>query len=248
MLILVSNDDGIDSPGLKKLASELKKIKKARVVVVAPSKEQSATSHSLTLHRPLRIEQHGKDEYAVTGTPTDAVMLGVHKILKKKPDVVVSGINRGANLGEDVHYSGTVAAAVEGAIMGVPAIAVSLVGIENFNFGPAATFAKKLTQQVLKKGLPKGTVLNVNVPNLAASKIKGYKITRLGKHSYGDVIVKNVDPRGKPYYWIGGNPFKFEKIKQSDCEAFDDGKISVTPLSVDMTYYDLMDELNSWEL
>lgn len=248
MLILVSNDDGIGSNGIRTLARYLKRIKGARVVVVAPNRERSATSHSLTIHRPLRIEKMANDFYAVDGTPTDSVMLAVHAILKQKPDLIVSGINRGANLGEDVHYSGTVSAAVEGAIMGIPAMAVSVVGMDHFHYDVAASFSLKLVRQILKEKLKSGIVLNVNVPNLPKNKIRGVRVTRLGKHNYGGVIVEKMDPRGRPYYWIGGNPDDFEDIRDSDCEAYQEGYISITPLHVDMTHEPTLPMLKKWNL
>ncbi len=248
MLILVSNDDGIHSSGIRTLAKSLKKIKGARVVVVAPDRERSASSHALTIHKPLRIQKLAKDFYAVDGTPTDAVMLGVHAVLKEKPDLIVSGINRGANLGEDVHYSGTVSAAVEGAIMGIPAIAVSVVGSDRFHYDLAGDFALKLSRMVIKRGMPKGIVLNVNVPNLPKPRIKGVAITKLGKHNYGGIIIEKIDPRGRPYYWIGGNPHDFEHRPGSDCAAYEDQKISVTPIQVDMTDISFLKELKKWKL
>ncbi|MBI4411715.1 MAG: 5'/3'-nucleotidase SurE [Deltaproteobacteria bacterium] len=249
MLILVSNDDGIDSPGIKALARALKKIRQARVVVAAPASEKSAASHSLTIHRPLRVEKIGPDEYAIDGTPADAVTLAVHQILKRKPDLLVSGINRGANLGEDVHYSGTVSAALEGAIMGVPSVAVSLIPEKKpVRYDVAARFALKLARKVVKEGLPKGVVLNVNVPNLPENRIKGYEFTILGKHNYGDVIVQKIDPRGRPYFWITGNPNVFEDIPNSDCNAFCRNKISVSPIQVDLTDYKFFSEIKQWRL
>lgn len=248
MLVLVSNDDGIHSPGIRILARSLKKIASLKVIVVAPDREKSAASHALTLHRPLRVDRIAAGFYAVDGTPTDAVMLGVRSILKKKPGLIVSGINRGANLGEDVHYSGTVSAALEGAIMGIPAIAVSVVGNGRFRYDSAARFTVKLVRKVLKKGLPAGIVLNVNVPSLPAGKIRGCAATRLGKHNYGDVNIEKIDPRGRPYYWIGGNSNRFEDRRGSDCEAYLEGKISVTPLKVDLTDEHFLRVLKKWKL
>lgn len=249
MLILVSNDDGVYSPGIRALAQALKKIPGSKVITVAPSSEKSAASHSLTLHRPLRVEKIGPQEYAVDGTPADAVTLAVHQILDKRPDLLVSGINQGANLGEDVHYSGTVSAALEGAIMGIPSIAVSLIrNGKPLRHDKAAAFAVKLARKVLKEGLPKGVVLNVNVPNLPAGRIKGHEFTILGKHNYGDVIVEKIDPRGRPYFWIGGNPNVFENIPDSDCNAYRKNRISVTPIQVDLTDYKFFNEIKQWKL
>ncbi|HBF12532.1 MAG TPA: 5'/3'-nucleotidase SurE [Deltaproteobacteria bacterium] len=247
MLILVSNDDGVGSPGILALASTLSKIPKAKVVIVAPDREQSATSHALTLQRPLRIHKVRENCYSVDGTPTDAVMLAVNSILKKKPDIVVSGINNGANLGEDVHYSGTVAAAMEGAIMGIPAVAVSLVARSDFYFKTAQFYARKIVQGVLKYGIPAGTALNVNVPNLPLKQIKGVAFTRQGRHSYGGVIFKKSDPRGQPYYWIGGESNPLEETLGTDCRAYLDKKVSVTPIKVDLTEYNLLEKMHQWK-
>lgn len=249
MLILVSNDDGIHTPGIKTLVRWLKKIPNSKIMVVAPDRERSAASHALTLHRPLRIKKLSPTHYAVDGTPTDAVTLACHNILKKKPDLVVSGINRGANLGEDVHYSGTVSAALEGAILGIPAIAVSVIGNGRpFIYEVAGRFSYRLAKKVLKKGLPKGVVLNVNVPNLIQKEIGGYQITRLGKHNYGDVIVEKIDPRGRPYYWIGGDPFQYENVKGTDCHVYLKKMISVTPIKVDMTDNSFRHQMKTWKL
>lgn len=248
MLILVSNDDGIDSPGINALAKALKKLPHAEICVVAPDREKSAASHSLTLHRPLRVVKRKGGFYSVDGTPTDCVTLAVHKILKRKPDILLSGINRGANLGEDVHYSGTVSAALEGAIKGIPAIAVSIVGRDPFLYSTAGDFALKLTRQVLKKGLPYGIVLNVNVPNLPPEQIRGYEFTIQGKHNYGDVIVEKSDPQERPYYWIGGDPKQFEDIPGSDCNAYLDKKISITPIKVDLTDLTVLKKVKKWRL
>jgi len=247
VLILVSNDDGIYSDGIRVLAEQLKKI--ARVVVAAPDREKSAASHSLTLHRPLRIQNIKKNYYAISGTPTDCITLGVYEILKKKPDLIVSGINHGGNLGDDVHYSGTVSAAMEGAIMGIPAIAMSLVTRDdNPRYLPAAQFAVRLARQVAKNGLPHGMVLNVNVPNCPAKKIKGYAYCKLGKRNYGDIIVEKLDPRNKKYYWIGGDESGYDDIPGSDCNAILEKKISITPLQVDMTSYAFLEKIRTWKI
>ncbi|KAB2842663.1 5'/3'-nucleotidase SurE [bacterium] len=248
MLILVSNDDGIYAEGIQVLAETLKKI--ARVIVVAPDREKSAASHSLTLHRPLRILETKKNFFAVTGTPADCVNLGVNEILdRKKPDLIVSGVNHGGNLGDDVHYSGTVSAALEGAMMGIPSIAVSLVLRDGRPyFKPAANFAAKLAKQVFKEGLPKGIVLNVNVPNLPQHSLKGHAYCKLGKRNYSDIIVEKLDPRKKKYYWIGGDEIGYENIPGSDCNAILERKISITPIKVDMTDYPFLEKIRSWKV
>src|SRR5262245_15123730 len=246
MLILVSNDDGVYSKGIKFLVQILKKI--ADVVVVAPDREKSAASHSLTLHRPLRVTRMSPKVYAVDGTPTDCITLGIYEILKKKPDLIISGINKGGNLGDDVHYSGTVSAALEGAINGVPAVAISLVARDRFIFSPSANFAVKIAKKIQKEGLPTGTVLNVNVPNLPEKQIAGYVWTKCGKRNYGDIIVEKMDPRGRPYFWIGGDETGFEDIPGSDCNAILEGKISITPLKADMTEHAHLKKIKKWRL
>ncbi len=247
-IILVSNDDGVRAEGIQVLTSALRKI--ARVVVVAPDRQQSAASHSLTLHRPLRVYRHSSTEYSVDGTPTDCITLAVHSILKKKPDLIVSGINHGANLGDDVHYSGTVSAAVEGALMGIRSLAVSLVawGDDRCHFDTAARFTVRVCRSLLQKNLTAGFVLNVNVPNISPKEIRGHRMTKLGKRNYGDIIFEKLDPRGKKYYWIGGDERTFVDIPGSDGNAIQQKMISITPLQVDLTHYPLLDELQRWKL
>lgn len=243
-LILVSNDDGIHSEGIKALAKALKRV--GDVCIVAPDREQSAVSHSLTLHRPLRVERHGSNIYAVDGTPTDCINIAVNGILKKKPDLVVSGINKGGNLGDDVTYSGTVSAAMEGTLLGIPSIAISLVSRDNFNFKSASRFAARIARFVLKKGLPKDTLLNVNVPE--GSDIKGYRITKQGKRFYGDAVIEKVDPRGKKYYWIGGDVIRWEGGEDTDFKVVASKFISITPVHLDMTNYASFKELYDWKI
>lgn len=245
-LILVSNDDGFRAEGIIALVKGLKKI--GRVVVVAPDQQRSAASHSITLHKPLRVENIAPDVYAVDGTPTDCIMLAVHEILKRRPDMVVSGINHGGNIGDDVHYSGTVSAAIEGGILGIPSVAVSLTADDSWNFKFAAKFSAKIVKKILKEGLPKGVILNVNIPNITTRNIKGYVFTKQGKRSYADVIVEKIDPRGKKYYWIGGEKPHFADIDMSDCNAIRDDWISITPLRVNLTEYDFLEELSRWKL
>jgi len=233
--ILLSNDDGISSEGLKILQETLASIDE--IWVVAPDRDQSAVSHSLTLYRPLRIEPVAPRIYAVDGTPTDCVNLAINGVLPERPRLVISGINRGANLGDDITYSGTVSAAMEGTLLGVPSIAVSLVARDNFDFGPAARFTQVLAEAILRDGLPQDTLLNVNVPALPASEIKGYALTRQGKRRYGDAVVENVDPRGKKYYWIGGGDLGYIDGEGTDFSAVERGLISMTPLHLDLTNY-----------
>ena len=245
-LILVTNDDGVYAKGIVTLAEHLRKI--GDVIVVAPDQQRSAASHSITLHRPLRVKKTDKDIYAVDGTPTDCIMIAINEVMQKRPDIIVSGINDGANLGDDVHYSGTVSAAFEGGVLGIPSIAISLVSNGHENFAHAAAFARKLALKVLDEGLPKGIILNVNVPDVTASKIKGYTVVSQGKRNYGNLIVEKVDPRGKKYYWIGGDETGFEDIAESDCNAIREGKISITPLRVNLTDPTTLEMLKSWKL
>ncbi len=253
MRLLLSNDDGVDAEGLRALAEALLPL--GEVTVCAPDREQSATSHSISLHRPLRIEAmppwgpKGEiQRFSVDGTPTDSVYVGVNHILKDaRPDLVVSGINKGANLANDVLYSGTVAAAMEGVALGLPAFAVSLVGRSpQRDYTYAAAFALALAPLVLQRGLPKGALLNVNVPQ---GEPQGVRITKLGTRSYATNVVQKVDPRGRAYYWIGGDERAHEDIAGSDCNAvFDDRCISVTPLRLDLTQVPLVEELAGWPI
>jgi 5'-nucleotidase len=247
MRILVSNDDGVEARGLRALAEALLPL--GEVVICAPDREQSATSRSISLHRPLRIEKlepWGEIErWSVDGTPTDAVYVGIHHVMKdRRPDLVASGINHGPNLGNDVHYSGTVAAAMEGCVGRVPSFAISL--IKSSDYRHAARFAARLAEQIGQHGLPEGTLLNVNVPR---GEPRGVRITRTGKRTYAAAVIEKLDPRGRAYYWIGGDEQAHGHVPGSDCDAvFDDGLISVTPLHLDLTQHELLEELSRWEL
>ena len=245
MIVLLTNDDGVNAKGLLALKKETSRL--GQVWVVAPDREQSATSHSLTLQHPLRINKIGERFYSVDGTPTDAVMLAVHAILKKKPDILISGINHGPNMGDDVTYSGTVAAAMEGTILDIPSIAVSNVNWDARHFEPAARFVSKLARFVLKNGLAKYTFLNVNVPD-RREPVTEYRITRLGKRVYSDVVIEKIDPRGRNYYWIGEQtPIWERKADDTDFAAIKRGHISITPLHLDMTDYDAMEKMKHWK-
>lgn len=241
--ILVSNDDGIQSPGIVALADALETL--GEVTVVAPDRERSASSHAISLHRPLRLREVATRRFACDGTPTDSVYLGIHHVLAgKRPDLLVSGINLGANMADDVTYSGTLAAAFEGTIFGVPAIAVSLDGGKPWDFSVAAGFTRALARAVLERGLPPGVLLNVNVPRGAPAR---YRITRQGRRSYGEIVEVRRDPRGRRYYWIGGAGRAHDDVPGSDCNAvLDDGTISVTPLHLDLTAYRAMDAMREW--
>ncbi len=249
-LILVSNDDGIHSEGIVALAEALDGL--GEIVVVAPDRERSAVSHSLTLHRPLRVEQLGPRRYAVDGTPTDCVNLAVNGILGRRPTLVVSGINKGANLGDDVTYSGTVSAAMEGTLLGIPSIAISLIGRERFRFDIASRFARRLAGWVLERGLPPDTLLNVNIPAPAddgsGDGSRGVALTRMGRRRYGDAIVEKVDPRGKKYYWIGGEELEFDDAEGTDFHAVTQGLVSVTPIHLDLTNYKSFEALRALQL
>lgn len=231
--ILITNDDGIYSEGIKLLARALSEI--ADVTVVAPDREQSASGHSLTLHRPLRIRKMEESWYAVDGTPTDCVNLAVMSLLEgNPPDLVASGINFGLNLGDDVTYSGTVSATFESSLLGIPSIAFSQEVGEHFSFEPAARFAGVLVRTVLgRKDLPKDLLLNVNVP---AGEPRGLRFTRLGHRVYRQSVVEKLDPRGRKYYWIAGTP-EWQEAEGTDQDAVSRGLISVTPLHLDLTDY-----------
>jgi len=241
-LILVTNDDGVFAPGLKVLAEELRKV--GRVVVVAPDRDNSAASHSLTMQRPLRVKKLGIDCYSVDGTPTDCVILAEGKILDKKPDLVVSGINPGPNLCDDVSYSGTVSAATEGTILSITSFAVSLVCEEPCDYNLAAQFSRRLARMVLSQGLPPDTLLNINVPPGPASSITGIKFTRQGRRKYEGAIQETNDPWGRGHYWIGGGTPIWDGDEGTDAQAIKDGYISITPLHLDRTNYGALDYLS----
>ncbi len=246
MIILVSNDDGIRAAGIRALVAALEPV--GEVWVVAPDREQSAAGHSLSLHRPLRVEQVGPRQFSVDGTPTDSVNLAINGIMPNRPHLVVSGINHGANLGDDITYSGTVSAAMEGTLLGVPSIAVSLVGREGVDFSAAAAFAARLAESALARGMPRDTLLNVNVPALPAAELRGYVVTRQGKRCYGDAIVEKLDPRGKKYYWIGSDDMGFVPAEGTDFTAIESGYISVTPLHLDLTNYATIAQVNEMKV
>lgn len=242
MIILVSNDDGVSSQGIQALAAAAESL--GEVYVVAPDREQSAASHSLTLHRPLRVEEISERCYAVDGTPTDCVNLAVCGLLPTRPGLVLSGINKGANLGDDITYSGTVSAAMEGTLFGIPSIAVSLVGREAFDFGPAAEFATALARRVIESPLAPHTLLNVNVPAVPRAQLAGCRVTRQGKRRFSDAFVEKRDPRGKKYYWIGGEELGFVDEPGTDFAAVHAGAISITPIHLDLTHYPSLDGLD----
>lgn len=233
MIILVTNDDGVHSPGLIALFKAMKELGDA--FIVAPDRERSAVGHAVTLHRPLRVEELRERVYAINGTPTDAVVIGVNKVLPRKPDLVVSGINRGGNLGDDITYSGTVSAAVEGTILNIPSFAISMHGNRNFRFDIAAFYALKVAKYIIERPLLYDTFLNVNVPNLARPLIKGIKLTRQGKRVYDNSIQEVASPRGEKHFWIGGGVPYWEHGEDTDITAVEQGYVSITPLHLDFT-------------
>ncbi|SJZ53672.1 5'-nucleotidase /3'-nucleotidase /exopolyphosphatase [Trichlorobacter thiogenes] len=247
MNILVTNDDGIGAAGIKALAEALTEL--GTVTVVAPDRERSAAGHSLTLHSPLRVFELRDRWFAVDGTPTDCVNMGIHSLLEAPPDLVVSGINHGGNMGDDITYSGTVAAAMEANLMGIPALAVSLA-----TFGPtehfpdAAKVAVQVARMLIQQGLPADTFLNLNVPNLPFSEIKAPLITRQGKRSFVGKIVDKTDPRGRKYYWIGSEEPSFLDDEGTDFNAVGKGHSSLTPLHLDLTNHRAMEALKQWQI
>jgi 5'-nucleotidase len=240
--VLLSNDDGVHAAGLRALAEAFEG---DEVWIVAPDREQSASSHAISLHRPLRMFEVGPRTFSVDGTPTDAVYMGLNLVLKdQRPDVVVSGVNHGPNLANDVLYSGTVAAAMEGALLGVPALAASLASPPPHDFREAARFAVALARTVVASRPPAPLLLNVNVP---AGPVKGYRFTRLGRRTYGNDVVQKLDPRGRRYYWIGGEggPVN-EDIPGSDCNTVTmDGLVAISPLHLDSTHDAVLSGLRS---
>ncbi len=244
MKILVSNDDGYLATGINVLTEALEKV--ADVVVVAPDRNRSAASNSLTLHNPLRVSEFAPDRYKVDGTPSDCVHLAVTGFLDFEPDLVVSGINHGANLGDDVIYSGTVAAAMEGRFLGLPTIAVSLVGRNLAHFDTAAAVAVELVQKIARAPLASDLVLNVNVPSIGLDELKGVQATRLGFRHKSEQILKDKDPYGRPIYWVGPAGEGQDAGEGTDFFAIEQGYASVTPLKVDLTRHSAVNDLSDW--
>ena len=246
--ILITNDDGIYAPGIRELEQALSG--RWDTVVVAPDREQSASSHALTLHHPLRVQEVGDGRYAVDGTPTDCVMLGMHGLLDRKPTLVISGINQGSNLGDDVIYSGTVAAAVEGTLLGCRSIAISLVGgpDDRFDFTQSARIACEIVAEAVMGNLDGDFLLNVNVPPGPPGSARGYRACRLGRRIFREGIFHNTDPRGKPYYWIGGQDPTWVGGEDTDFQAVEDGYVSITPLRLDWTHDGAMERIKNWNL
>ncbi|MBS0155476.1 MAG: 5'/3'-nucleotidase SurE [Nitrospira sp.] len=245
MRILVTNDDGIQSPGITALAHALAAL--GEVWVVAPDRERTAVAHAVTLHKPLRVHHVAPRTYTVNGTPVDCVNLAVLKVMPKPPAIVVSGINKGVNLGDDVMYSGTVSAAMEGTILGVPSLAVSQEGQDTFRFKIGATYAARVARLVVEHGLPDETLLNVNIPDRTSSKMRGVRITCLSRRRFHNPIIEKIDPHGRPYYWIAGQRVSWSRSKDADHEAVEDGYVSITPIRLDITHHGVVDQFRAWE-
>ena len=245
MRIVVTNDDGIHSPGLSALAKALSKV--GEVWVVAPDRERTAAAHAVTLNKPLRVQQLGTRIYAVSGTPVDCVNLAVLKILPAPPDLLVSGINRGVNLGDDVLYSGTVSAAMEGTILGIPSMAVSQEGQEHFYFDAGARYAVRIARLIMKEGLPDETLVNLNIPDRPFKSITGVRVTCLSRRRFHNPIIEKIDPRGRTYYWIAGTRVSWSRSKDADHEALEQGAVSLTPIHLDTTNHAVLDRFRTWE-
>jgi len=246
MHVLVSNDDGVESPGIQILAEHLAEI--GRVTVVAPDRDRSGASNSLTLDQPIRVVQLGPDRYRVSGTPTDCVHLALGGLLDSEPSIVVSGINNSANLGDDVLYSGTVAAAMEGRFLGLPSIAVSMSTRDHDpqNYASAALAARRIIARLLEDPLPADTILNVNVPDRPWDEILGYEVTRLGHRHRSAPSIRQLDPRMRPIYWIGPAGDEQDAGPGTDFHAVRMGYISITPITVDLTRYTALEKVASW--
>lgn len=244
MHILLSNDDGYLAQGLNALANALSE--HAQISVVAPDRNRSAASNSLTLEMPLRAQEADNGFIKVDGTPTDCVHLAITGLLEHEPDMVFAGINHGSNLGDDVIYSGTVAAATEGRFLGLPAVAISITAAEPVHFDTATHVAVSLLQRLIKNPLPKDTILNVNVPDLPLHEIKGYQATRLGQRHKAEPVIKSLDPRGRSIYWVGPPGLEQDAGPGTDFYAIRTGYVSITPLQLDLTWYDRLEAVKGW--
>ena len=246
MRILVTNDDGYLALGIRALAEAAADL--GEVHVVAPDREQSATSHSLTMHHPLRVRSV-RDAQVVDGTPTDCVVLALGELMPEPPDIVLSGINHGSNMGDDVLYSGTVAGAMEATILGIPAVAVSYAGRDPEEIEAWVPTVARLLRRVLERdGFPEETLLNINLPPIPPEEMKGVRITRLGRRAYEGSLTRAHDPNGREYFWIGGGESRWWGDDDSDFRAIEDGYVSVTPLHLDLTNFELMTEIREWGL
>jgi 5'-nucleotidase len=242
--ILVSNDDGVYAEGIKALADAMREL--GEVVVVAPDRNRSGASNSLTLDRPLRVKRIGDEIYSVEGTPTDCVHLAMTGLLDTLPDIVVSGINAGGNLGDDILYSGTVAAATEGRYLGLPALAFSLASDAQTHYATAAKVAQRLVTGLRPNTLPARSILNINVPDIPFEELGGFEVTRLGTRHCAEPTVKALDPRGRPIYWVGPPGLQEDAGPGTDFHAIKARRVSITPLQIDLTHYTLFDQLASW--
>ncbi len=244
MRILLSNDDGYQADGLATLALSLSDM--AELVIVAPDRNQSGASHSLTLDVPLRVGRTRDGIYFVTGTPTDCVHLAITGLLDEEPDMVIAGINHGANLGDDVLYSGTVAAAIEGRFLGLPAVAVSLVGNDPQHFDSAGQAVRALLARLQAEPLPADTILNINVPDLPVQDIAGFQVTRLGHRHRAEPVVPTTDPKGRTVYWVGAAGAGQDAGPGTDFHAIAQGYVSVTPMQIDLTRHNSIEQLRGW--
>jgi len=244
MHFLISNDDGITARGIQVLSDRMSRL--GKITIVAPDQDRSGASNSLTLDSPVRIQEIQERMYRVKGTPTDCVHIALTGLLKKDPDMVVSGINAGPNLGDDVIYSGTVAAAMEGRFLGLPAIAVSLVTEKPVNFETAAEAVARVVERLSKNPLPADTILNMNVPDIPWSDIRGFEVTRLGHRHRAEPVIREVDPRGRPMYWIGPAGAEQDAGPGTDFDAVRRGFVSITPIHVDLTRYQALEQVAGW--
>lgn len=245
MKILISNDDGVHAPGLEALYQELRQLSDD-ITVVAPDRNLSGASSSLTLTNPLRLQQHKNGFYSVNGTPTDCVHLAINQLLTSPPDIVVAGINHGANLGDDTFYSGTVSAAAEGRNLGLPAVAVSLVSHNEDNLATAAQVARKVVENLANNPIPFDQILNVNVPDVSYQQLQGFEVTRLGSRHKAELMQKQQDPWGRDIYWYGKLGPELDAGESTDFHAVNHNKVSITPLKIDMTAYDSIQTVANW--
>ena len=244
MLILLTNDDGIHSEGLLSLRERLSR--GHQVYVVAPEKERTCIGHAITLHKPLRIKELEKNLYASNGTPADCVLLGLEILIPGRPDLIISGINKGPNMGQDVNYSGTVAAAKEAALSGIASIAVSIAARDNLLFHDAIEVTLKLLEPLCGIDTPSDIFFNINIPNIPIFDIKGFMVTRLGKRIYNNTVFERVDPRGGRYYWIAGDDKAYIPEEGTDLHAVDEGYVSITPMGLDMTKRELIEKYQKY--
>lgn len=244
MHLLLSNDDGIHASGLSFLAESLSKL--GKITVVAPNRNRSASSNSLTLDRPIRAQKVAKNWYSVDGTPTDCVHLAITGLIEDEPSIVVSGINAGANLGDDVIYSGTVAAAIEGRYLGLPSVAISVTSFTPSHLSVAAEVSYELISKLVESQLPKDVIININIPDISKDELKGVEVTRLGNRHKAEPVIKAEDPRGKPIYWVGAAGPEQDAGPGTDFYAVNNGFVSVSPMHLDLTHYRVMNSLADW--